>query len=127
MLTVSRSWQGKSPETARRLPRHCAHVSGVHIVALLLAGLTFASHAAAAQGLNPIQQENSLAGTPNWNNFNASTQQDLINGFGSQISVNHGQSINFYVTTTASSFMIDIYRTGYYQGIGARLVQSLGS
>ena len=76
---------------------------------------------------NPIQQENSLPGTPGWNDFTASSQQDLLSGFASKSSVNHGDSIDLYVTTTAPSFTIDIYRTGYYQGIGARLVQSLGS
>ncbi len=77
--------------------------------------------------LNPIQIENNNPGTPGWNDFSSSLQPDLISGFGSKISVNHGDSIDFYVTTTAPSFTIDIFRTGYYQGIGARLITSLGS
>src|SRR5258708_2913822 len=84
-----------------------------------------ASAAPAAQ--NPIQIENSKPGTPGWNDFASSLQDDLISGFGSKISVNHGDSIDFYVTTTAPSFTIDIFRTGYYQGIGARLITSLAS
>ena len=81
----------------------------------------------AASSPNPIQTENSLPGTPGWNDFSSSLQNDLISGFGSKISVNHGDSIDFYMTTTAPSFTIDIFRTGYYQGIGARLIESLGS
>ncbi|MGB8347892.1 MAG: N,N-dimethylformamidase beta subunit family domain-containing protein, partial [Ktedonobacteraceae bacterium] len=104
------------------------------VLALLLTGLipflplsAKAPSKVHAAGLNPIQIENSKPGTPGWNDFSASLQQDLLSGFGSQISVNLGGSIDFYVTTTAPSFTVDIYRTGYYQGIGARLIESLGS
>jgi hypothetical protein len=83
--------------------------------------------AAPAAGPNPIQVENSKPGTPGWNDFASTLQPDLISGFGSKISVNHGDSLDFYVTTTAPSFNIDIFRTGYYQGAGARLITSLGS
>ncbi len=51
----------------------------------------------------------------------------MLSGFGSKISVNHGESLDFYVTTTAPTFTIDVYRTGYYGGAGARLIPSLGS
>src|SRR3989441_796452 len=76
---------------------------------------------------NPIQIENSKAGTPGWNDFSADLAPDTLSGFGSKISVNHSDSIDFYVTTTAPSFTINIYRTGYYGGAGARLITSLGS
>ena len=82
---------------------------------------------AASMSQNPIQVENSKPGTPGWNDFSSVLQDDAISGFGSKISVNHGDSIDFYVTTTAPSFTIDIYRTGYYGGDGARLITSLGS
>src|SRR5689334_8131302 len=81
----------------------------------------------AADTLNPIQIENQKPGTPGWDDFASSSQQDLINGFASQISVNHGDPIDFYVTTTAPSFTINIFRMGWYGGVGARLVASLGS
>jgi len=84
-----------------------------------------ANHQAADQ--NPIQIENSQPGTPGWNDFSADLAPDTLSGFGSKISVNHGDSIDFYVTTTAPSLKIDIYRTGYYNGAGARLITSLGS
>lgn len=110
-------------------------IAGGLLAAILLSGLSSAithnnffslptSHAA---GLNPIQAENQKSGTPGWNDFSADLSPDTLSGFGSQISVNHGQSIDFYVTTTAPSLTIDIYRTGYYGGAGARLVTSLGS
>jgi hypothetical protein len=115
---------------SRWLPDHHTQVTAVRtIIRLLIMCLAFAVFGATypAHGLNPIQVENSLPGTPNWNGFSSDLQQDRISGFGSRISINHGGSIDFYVTTTAPSFTIDVFRTGYYQGIGARLVQSLGS
>ena len=98
------------------------------VLALVVAGcvLGFASAASAATQ-NPIQVENSLPGTPGWDDFASVAQQDAISGFASKTSVNHGDSIDFYVTTTSPSFKIDIFRTGWYQGVGARLVQSLGT
>jgi hypothetical protein len=76
---------------------------------------------------NAIQIENSKSGTPGWNDFSSDLTPDAISGYGSKISVNHGDSIDFYVTTTAASVSIDIFRTGYYGGVGARQVASLGS
>lgn len=132
-MPIFRSLRGKSSHPLRRLTRLHTYLAAALIVMSLLASMTFVTfiipptqHAAAA-GPNPIQQENSLPGTPGWDAFASSLQPDLISGFGSRISVNRGGSIDFYVTTTAPSFTIDIFRTGYYQGIGARLIESLGS
>jgi hypothetical protein len=83
--------------------------------------------ARAASGLNAIQIENTYPGDPTWNNFTANLDQHALSGYGSQISVDRGQSIDFYVTTTAPSFTIDIYRTGWYSGVGARHILSMGS
>jgi Abnormal spindle-like microcephaly-assoc'd, ASPM-SPD-2-Hydin len=80
-----------------------------------------------AVSLNAIQTENSNPGTPGWNDFSAVLNDTTLSGYGSKISVNHGDSIDFYVTTTSSSVSIDIYRTGYYGGVGARKLASLGS
>jgi hypothetical protein len=41
--------------------------------------------------------------------------------------VNHGQSLDFYVTTTASTVTMDVFRMGWYGGAGARLMKSLGT
>src|SRR5581483_11566423 len=56
-----------------------------------------------AQTANPIQAENNLPGDPSWNDFSAVLQDDAISGYGSKISLNHGDSIDFFVTTTAPS------------------------
>ncbi|HZC07403.1 MAG TPA: N,N-dimethylformamidase beta subunit family domain-containing protein, partial [Ktedonobacterales bacterium] len=75
---------------------------------------------------NPIQVENNLPGDPTWNDFASVGKQDAISGFGSKISVNHGDSLDLYVTTTAANFTISVYRTGWYGGAGARLITKLG-
>jgi titin len=86
-----------------------------------------ASPAVTPAVLNPIQVENSLPGDPNWGNFAAPPDPTGLSGYGSKISVNLGSSIDFYVTTTAPSFNIDVYRMGWYGGAGARLMQSMGT
>src|SRR5437868_3553232 len=104
----------------------------VAILLLALSGvlpsnLTHFTQSTAKAAANPIQVENSNPGTPGWDDFASVSQQDAISGYGSKISVNHGDSIDFFVTTTAANFTIDIFRTGWYQGIGARKMASLGS
>jgi Fibronectin type III domain len=82
---------------------------------------------AAAVSGNPIQVENSQPGDPNWGDFAEPPDPTGISGYGSRISVNHGQSIDFYVTTTASSVTIDVFRMGWYGGAGARLMSPMGT
>ncbi len=48
-----------------------------------------------------------------------------IQGFATEISVNAGQPINFKVDTNASNYTIAIYRTGWYQGLGARKIANV--
>jgi type II secretory pathway pseudopilin PulG len=76
---------------------------------------------------NAIQIENQNPGDPTWDDFNAPTNPATLSGYASATSVNHGGSIDFYVTTTASSVQIDIFRTGWYGGIGARHMMTLGT
>jgi Bacterial Ig-like domain (group 3)/Fibronectin type III domain len=86
-----------------------------------------ASTAVTPAGLNPIQIENNKPGDPNWGNAVEPPDPTYISGYGSQISINHGQSIDFYVTTKAASVNINIYRMGWYSGAGARLMDAMGS
>ena len=49
-----------------------------------------------------------------------------IQGFATDISVNvEGQVLGFKVKTNATAYTIEIYRMGYYAGMGARLVTTL--
>ena len=92
----------------------------------LLGGPTAASAAdPCAPGGNKIACENSKPGTdPDvWEISGAGDPQ--IQGFATDISVNVGQRIDFKIDTSASAYTIDIYRMGYYQGLGARKVASI--
>lgn len=48
-----------------------------------------------------------------------------IQGFATEISVTQGELITFKVDTDATEYDIDIYRLGYYGGLGARHFKSL--
>ena len=48
-----------------------------------------------------------------------------IQGFATDISVNHGETIAFKVRTSSPKYRIDLYRMGYYQGLGARRVATI--
>ena len=95
--------------------------------ALLLAAahlcLVAAAFASCTSPKNPIEAENCLPGNPpsQWLASGASG----IQGFATDISVNAGQTISFKISTSATSYTIDIYRLGYYQGLGARLILSV--
>src|SRR5438067_464012 len=76
---------------------------------------------------NVIVTENQLPGTPE-SVWRVGAGDATIQGFATDVSVNHGQTISFKVNDTAQApYHIDIYRLGYYQGNGARLVGSIAS
>ena len=69
---------------------------------------------------NRIVEENRLPGAP-------STEWDVngwgdpsIQGFGHDISIDLGETIFFKVKTDSTDYRIDIYRMGWYEGLGAR-------
>ncbi|MGD0745759.1 MAG: N,N-dimethylformamidase beta subunit family domain-containing protein, partial [Verrucomicrobiota bacterium] len=78
-----------------------------------------------AQTTNPIVVENSLPGNPS-SQWDISGAGDLtIQGFATDISANRGDTVHFKIKTTASAYQIQIYRLGYYQGNGARLIATV--
>ncbi|MEQ4717338.1 DUF4082 domain-containing protein [Nonomuraea sp. B19D2] len=72
-----------------------------------------------------ICEENSLPGSPpsQWEIIKAGTPD--IQGYPTQISVNHGETIQFKVNTPATDYRLDIYRIGYYGGDGARFITTV--
>lgn len=78
-----------------------------------------------ANPANPIVAENCLAGSPatEWDVSGAG--EATIQGFATDISVNRGSTIQFKVKTDASNYKLDIYRLGYYGGMGARKVATV--
>jgi hypothetical protein len=71
---------------------------------------------------NPIVSENCLPGSDDWQ---VETPSYSIVGYPLPSSVNLGGSITFYVSTDAREYDVQIYRSGYYGGKGARLITTL--
>jgi hypothetical protein len=74
------------------------------------------------QPTNPVVAENCLTGNPNTEWDTSGSGDPSIQGFATDISVNIGQSVYFKIKTDAASYRLDIYRMGYYGGMGARKV-----
>lgn len=86
-----------------------------------------------ARGASPIAAENEKAGASDWQltytRIDPATQyrSPWVEGYASRASVRAGESLDLLVSTNpAAPFKIDIYRLGYYQGHGGRLMRSLG-
>ena len=79
----------------------------------------------AAPITNQIACENSKPGTPRSVWDVTGDGDPTIQGFATDISVNHGATISFKINTDAAAYKIDIYRLGWYGGDGARLVATI--
>src|SRR3954463_10302026 len=78
--------------------------------------------------INSVVQENLLPGAPQsqWDVVGAG--DPTLQGFATDISVNHGSTISFKIDDKQlAAYHLDIYRMGYYQGLGARLVTTIPS
>ncbi len=70
---------------------------------------------------NPVVVENRRPGTDAWQLDNPALKRE-IEGYASRTSINHGEDILLYVNTDAPYFSYEVYRMGWYQGFGARLL-----
>jgi hypothetical protein len=101
-----------------------------------------AVESASAATSNSIVTENKLTGTAQsqwdlsgegqYSGFGLGNGQtplagvtNYIEGFADNMSVNHGQTINFKINTNCKNYRIDIYRLGYYAGLGARKITTI--
>jgi hypothetical protein len=103
--------------------RSIAMVGTIVLSAALVVPLT--SSPAAADGCtaptNPVACENTLAGTPGWEDDADSS----IEGFASVMSTDVGDTVDFKINTDSTDYRVDIYRHGWYGGVGARKVATL--
>jgi len=67
-----------------------------------------------------IAKENAKAGTTDWKLTNPALTTGAIEGYGSLTSVNRGGRIKFFVSTVDPTYTLEIFRIGYYQGLGGR-------
>ncbi len=110
-------------------PLRLAYLPGLaSATALAVLGCATGDQAAGDPCSNPpneIVAENCLDGHP-------STEWDIngygdpsIQGFGTEISISPGETVGFKIDTESADYRIDIYRMGYYGGMGARRVDSI--
>lgn len=75
----------------------------------------------ASEGLNLIQVENRKTGTAAWVLTKPARNRE-IEGYASAASVDRGGTIRLYIDTAAPNYTVTVYRTGWYDGLGAREV-----
>jgi phosphodiesterase/alkaline phosphatase D-like protein len=115
-------------KTARRVTPGLLLLLALSLTALSTPGsgvLSAQAGGTCAFAPNPIVCENDLPGNPQseWDINGAG--DPTIQGFATDISVNRGQLVRFKIATNASSYRLDIYRVGYYDGLGARKVATV--
>ena len=74
---------------------------------------------------NKIVAENCKPGNPSTEWDVNGTGDPTIQGFATDISYNVGETAHFKIQTDSARYRIDIYRTGYYAGLGARLITTI--
>ena len=74
---------------------------------------------------NEIELENQKQGNPESEWGLANGASSTIEGFTTDISINHGGTVDFKIDTDSTDYRIDIYRLGYYGGDGARKVATI--
>ena len=74
---------------------------------------------------NAIVAENCNIGNPDseWDVYGSGDTS--IQGFATDISYNVGQTVSFKISTNATNYSINIYRMGYYGGMGARKIATI--
>ena len=102
-----------------------ASLASVVLFAFLTFLLSDMARASCTSPVNAIESENCLAGTPKSAWYVSGSGDSTIQGFATDISFNAGQTVNFKINTSATSYVLKIYRLGFYQGKGARLITTI--
>jgi hypothetical protein len=77
---------------------------------------------------NPIVRENKRQGTNKLRSLSSTARGASAEGYTSQQSVRPGDFLDLHVSTSpAAKYRIRIFRLGYYQGYGARLIRCIPS
>ncbi|HJP77175.1 MAG TPA: N,N-dimethylformamidase beta subunit family domain-containing protein [Pseudonocardiaceae bacterium] len=117
VLFVVAACTGSSPSAGKPAQSSSTSAPGTSAPA---AGTSLTAYGVSA---NWMVEENKKPGSPAWR-ISDTPATGKIEGFASQVYASAGQSVNFYVNTTAPKFKIEAYRVGYYGGVGGRLVWS---
>ena len=112
--------------TPTRLHRISAMLAVGVVLVLMAAGAAPAAAAVTCPNPNPIVQENNCAGAGT-TDYRLTNPSENIAGFSTKTSFNLGENIPLKIARNAPTFPatrvdIRVYRTGYYDGLGARLI-----
>ncbi len=102
-------------------------LSVLWLIVVMCFGLGSRAYAQCSNPANAIVAENCLPGNPDseWNLQSNNSGDSTIQGFATDISVNVGGTVAFKISTPAKAYTINIYRIGYYGGMGARKVATI--
>jgi hypothetical protein len=97
------------------------------VVLATLFGLASQARSQCSTPANAVVAENCLPGNPasEWDIGAGNIGDPTIQGFATDISVNQGSTVFFKISTPASAYTINIYRMGYYGGMGARKIATI--
>ena len=105
----------------------------IRVTGAVSAGSPVLARAAQSAGGGLVARENAREGTRGWMLTRTAVEPanryrcPWIEGYCSRTSVRAGETIAIHVSTNpASPFTVEIYRTGFYGGLGGRLMRSLG-
>ena len=125
--TIRFECSGKRTRLSRTLPpsRHSGRALRFAITGLasaLLFGAPPAFPASSIPGTtSPVASENARQGSKDWELSKPATKRE-IEGYASNVSVRPRETVRLHVSTASKTFDIEIYRLGWYGGLGARLV-----
>lgn len=104
-----------------------ASANGAGTIRATATGFPTASAELTISAANPIFLENQKTGTRNWQITNLAENNEIA-GYATATSVNLGGSLPIKVSlTTSGTYQIDVYRLGYYGGMGGRFIKGSGS
>jgi hypothetical protein len=84
--------------------------------------------AAPVQDANPIQVENAAPGAPPGTWLPPAVPPANVEGYTTEVSLLPGATVHFHVSTDeGDQYRIEVYRLGWYGGLGARLLACLPS
>src|SRR4051812_39675435 len=107
-----------SPSLLSRLPG-IGFAATLAVLALTRSGdVNIHAQSSCGVSVNPVVCENQKTGDPSSIWDISGSGDPSIQGFPTSISVTPGQTESFKIDTTSSNYTIDIYRMGYYGGMG---------
>ncbi len=129
VLGVDQPWVTRSPAPRRRRPRLAAAAQGSRPTRANTRRVPAQRTFLGPDGVeaNWVIRQNRLPGTTAWQISGTPSPGAQIEGFADRTAARAGQSVTFYVSSTAPTYRVQAFRMGYYGGKGARLVWTSGT